>query len=1373
MGRALLVILILLAPVLRAQPVDGPVNPVFPDDSTLAAETLARLPQLLAGNNVPEAARALQRLLDEEGDRVIASAREPDLFTSVRTRVHAALLDAPDLLARYRELETPAARALLDADPARVERTRLLTPEGFEACLRLAQTELDAAHFESARLLLEQLGGHPDFTGAAAREAARLMRDVSAYLPREEIIALARAWAERAGDPWVPAARVAWPAGEPRESGVFSPALDLDVRELVARPLHSVRLSGGSAPSVDRRGLSTEGPMGLTDVPLIRGDEVFVGDGLSFAAWDRYTLTPRWRVRPESPPPPRDLSQLNRDRGLWGELALVRGITVSGDLLFGATGRNSLSGQLGDPRMHALRHATGEFVWSWSPMALGPEYHAFVPTGLPLVHEDTLVFSIEKQMHDERVWALRLVGLEAPTGRVRWARAISAVGSLPYDPRTGDFRASVPALHEGIIYRAEAMGVIVAIEAASGRVRWLRRAPGTGLAPPDSLPPTALSGPVVWRDSIFVITNDASRILEINRADGAIRAERASANMGWPRYLLLVGETLVGVGSRYASAVPASEFESARVSVSDAYEGTSVTGRALVTPGGLVLPTVDGFLRFDVPHETGGHIAGTHVDLDSSGVLVSVEGQILALDGERLHSYLVWPVAEGVLLARMRARPDDAEPAIVFAELAAQAGHAERIGEAARAAADILRTAAEPDARLHDRLVQSLARMLDRSQRDDAPERALLPAPVAADLIDVLSGLAASPEERAAALLIEGREHERRARPGDALGAYQRVLASPELCEAPWSGPDMSTRAELEAARRVRFVVMNAPGSYEPFEREADASPHPANAAEFAARARQYPAAREAPAWWLSAAEAYRGEGNLEEAMRSLRAGLDTLRAFDRRGESPAGELAGLLVRLLASEGRLNEASRVLAEHRELAPGLPLTAQGEPIDADGLVRDLAELEASRLRRPALAHELGPGHALDGWHFAIRPPPLGAPAWVLLSRVEDGGALTLARYDAPPGAGLRAAWTRPLSPGSQVLACDEGLVLVGESAAGSSRLRRLAPATGELLWETPALESLVEALPGAARVGPSTVETTMDGRVPERQFLVAHDERTVALVQRSGLAVGVDLASGRVLWSADLRLDRVHDAAAGAGVLAAGGRGAAQSGELVVVDLRTGEGRFRISSREGVLPGPVRWVRLGERGEVIAGADEGVLCASAHEARVIWTRSDDALRATMDAWIVGDALVILDAQRRLRLGRAASGLFELDPLPQRALLASTTRVDLVPTQDGFAVLTGSGIGLFSRQGELVGADALGADNTLLPPVPIDGGFLALRRAETAGEETHLLRFDESARLVPPALKVRLAGEATNLVVLDGALLLETEGGVAVLPDVSGR
>src|SRR5690606_27343819 len=104
-------------------------NPVYVDDSPVAAATFDGLPGLLAAGNVDEAARALQALLDTQGERLVASSEEPGVFGSVRDAVHRRLLDAPDLLARYRELHAErAARLLEQGDAAEVERALLLTP---------------------------------------------------------------------------------------------------------------------------------------------------------------------------------------------------------------------------------------------------------------------------------------------------------------------------------------------------------------------------------------------------------------------------------------------------------------------------------------------------------------------------------------------------------------------------------------------------------------------------------------------------------------------------------------------------------------------------------------------------------------------------------------------------------------------------------------------------------------------------------------------------------------------------------------------------------------------------------------------------------------------------------------------------------------------------------------------------------------------------------------------------------------------------------------------------------------------------------------------------------------------------------------------
>lgn len=102
-------------------------SPLFVDDSPLASDGLIRAGELASVGNLDESVTVLQGLLDGEADRLLASPGEPDLFTPVRGRVHAALQANPRLLERYRELQEPAAAALLgSSDPAALERSRLL-----------------------------------------------------------------------------------------------------------------------------------------------------------------------------------------------------------------------------------------------------------------------------------------------------------------------------------------------------------------------------------------------------------------------------------------------------------------------------------------------------------------------------------------------------------------------------------------------------------------------------------------------------------------------------------------------------------------------------------------------------------------------------------------------------------------------------------------------------------------------------------------------------------------------------------------------------------------------------------------------------------------------------------------------------------------------------------------------------------------------------------------------------------------------------------------------------------------------------------------------------------------------------------------------
>src|ERR1044071_6885343 len=175
---------------------------VYPDEGVGTGDAILRVRELSEAGNTPEALRVLQKTLEAEGEQLIASAADKDLFIPVRGFIHDLLLSSPDLLTRYRTEQEPAAAKLLELGKYDdVESTRLLTPSGCEAVLRLAQIELEAARFESARLMLQQLERHPDRARGSkhAADAARLAGVIAGYLKRADISAWAQRWAAEAG----------------------------------------------------------------------------------------------------------------------------------------------------------------------------------------------------------------------------------------------------------------------------------------------------------------------------------------------------------------------------------------------------------------------------------------------------------------------------------------------------------------------------------------------------------------------------------------------------------------------------------------------------------------------------------------------------------------------------------------------------------------------------------------------------------------------------------------------------------------------------------------------------------------------------------------------------------------------------------------------------------------------------------------------------------------------------------------------------------------------------------------------------------------------------------------------------------------------
>src|SRR5262245_26561192 len=284
---------------------------VYPDEGVGTVDAMVRVRELSEAGNTPEALRVLQKTLESEGEQLIANpADDGNVFVPVRGFIHALLLDSPDLLTRYRAEQEPAAAKLLaEGSYNELERTRLLTTSGFEAVLRLSQMEMEAARFESARLMLQQLERHPDRAKGSkqGQDAAALAGVLAGFLRRESASAWARRWAGEAGlgVDVVPAGVPGVPALAVRTSVTpLDPQLTPDLSKMPGAPLQSVLLD--TTRFQDRDG------DGVPDVPAyqqrfanvrwifptVQGEVVYVNDGERISAWDSATLGLIWQVAP-------------------------------------------------------------------------------------------------------------------------------------------------------------------------------------------------------------------------------------------------------------------------------------------------------------------------------------------------------------------------------------------------------------------------------------------------------------------------------------------------------------------------------------------------------------------------------------------------------------------------------------------------------------------------------------------------------------------------------------------------------------------------------------------------------------------------------------------------------------------------------------------------------------------------------------------------------------------------------------------------------------------------------------------------------------------------------------------------------------------
>ncbi len=1403
-----------LAAALPATLAHAQISTSYVDDSVLARESLSRVEDLLSAGNVQEAARVVQAILDTETDRVIEAAGDADLFINVRTAVHLALIARPALLDKYRQSEEPVAEAQLrEGRIEEVERSRLLTRSGMEAALRLAYQHYEAARFEAAALTLVQLEKHPDrLDPALGKAAVDLAFRIAAYLPRESIVALARRWAAEARidlpvmepKPWPPR----WQESLGRDSVGAGPAPAFD--GLVEGPLQSTFLSGDAAAEYRAfqelpRDDNFAAGLYAWAFPTVVGDDVLVNDGRAITAFDRFTLSTRWR---------KEFSEAGEDsigaagdgiRALAGSSRVEDASTVAAaeGVAVAATGLQSQQMREGDNRLHGVELSTGRELWALAPGAIAENLRIADFRGPAAIDQSTVVQAFRKESAARRLVSTYLAGVDLWTGATRWVRLIGSAGSIGY---AGTRPGETLVTHEGVVYRIDDSGLVCAVESVSGRIRWIRLLKGENvLRANDSSPPWASQAPIIDGDSLIVLDPTQRFIHRLSLADGARLTLLETSNLPRPiHYLLAAGaapqRTLVVVTDNQLAFLPMASFHTARASLVPAINDPGFRGRVVVMADTVVAPVTGGLLLAKITAPASPQVK----PLEFTGNFVASGSNLLIADTWRLHAFLSWADADTLLSARMKADPADPRPALALAELAYRSQHLDRLVPAIDHA--LAAMAAQPLSpvvlQARPRLFGTLLDMIRFSTQPEQPTTRLASKPLRLTdlalvdaLVSRLERVSESPTENVQWLMALGALRELQSNPSEACGAYQRILEDPKLADSAWRQVSPAVRSRQIAIDRLRSVIgVFGPSAYARFSAELDGELAALRSAsrpeELEALAARYPVAPRSTELLLSAAAGYRAAGQNPAALLALAKAADTAWWLVSVGtpadQARLGEVVGAHAQALADLGRPMTAAQVLLRAVKTKPGLAVTAFGTPLNPTARAAELRQLAVVDARPARIGSVPAPDlSVLIGW--SILPPVLDnqlAPAlsheWTILSSMQ------LRRFGsfADQGGGvLSPVWSRPFQdePPTVLHAGPDALFVLWHD---NTSIERIDPATGETIWRSAAL---VQLLPPAPAAGVRMFETPLDGQVRSIDIVAAINDKSVVLAQRDGGVVAFDASSGQLAWSARSPLTRLYDLSlTGATLVLSGAADPDDNAEIgpldrrevrtppkpliVVLDAASGRNLY-----DPIVPdSDVRWVRTAP-GVLVAALVDKVRGIELATGKPLWEDLvGEEVTHAAEGWIFDDRLFLLSRRRELSMVSLRTGLLQAVDLKNVNRLPDTGQIVAGRIGPNIAFSSRLGVFMINPQGNLAGANSVGGHRPFLPAVASKDVLVMVEQStdELPDGRTSiramLVTADSGKVLRTLAVVVQGEPDTITTAVLDGKLLLSTDSVTQVIP-----
>jgi len=1363
-------------------------NPIYIADSPTASDTLIRIPELLAQGNISEATKLVDSTIVNLGERLIESEIS-GIYIDVRHRFHRFVLDHPELLAAYQKDITPRANAWLkEGNWKHAAENAWLTTPGLIANLQLAQTLIESAHFNAGARVLRELTEHPD-ASKHSKDATRLAYTAAGYLDSSDAWELYQQWAliadvkpldsnspiQKPDQTVQPIGSVVWNAdllSNPISlEGVVPGAMGKEPLTPVSQidQIQNLELPRASGANITPSAWVT---------PVVAGNMLFTNDGVTVSCFDRFSLRPIWRISTSTNADAEDIPKSADARARLGRIIEdSTTITADGKNLYIPTGIPRNGQRAADDRLIKVDARTGHIDWSVKIHQLDESLSESSIRGQVIVDSGKVIIGARTNNRKQRLISFSVACLDSATGELLWVRHIASAGSLPFQ-QMGQLAHS-PTLYNGVIYWTDHIGLGFAIESATGQVLWARSLPPPDLYARFSRPSYSNNTPAITEHGLFTLSTDGTQILQLDLRTGKTIATRQAEPVGEAFYLLPIGERIACISQSRVIYYPTNRFESATRTRSKILgDASGIRGRVIVANDKLIVPVKTGveILNPNRAQES------EFIELNNSGNILALDGQIIVVDDMHATSFLAWDTASMMLKERIN---HDPASAITLADLAFRAHQSDQVVPSVEIALRVIaKLPIDQRQDLKNLLFDVVLDMVKPSRYSDTSKRTddVLSTSDQRELLIQLGSIAQSHKQVVAHRMALGSWHNLRGNKSESIRAYQDILDQPSLSSSMWEGAGIAVRGGLEASRRIRTILEEAGYSpYRPFDKLAkteqtfignSSDPRP-----YEQLAKRYPWATSTPDIWLNAADLWKNKKQTSVSIHASNEGLDAAQALNTFGLSTdqvtIDRLAELAISGMIKTNRAKDAQLLATELSNEYPDLNLKIDGKSISNDQI--------AQRAKDAIQLPKIGDAFIRDDQPVLLTGSPI-KPS----TRIDRGGVVLYSpqlghvEYVRAGRNVFETVWSRksqtnetPIIPWQ-----DETRTLIlwpdGSNNKNTGTLEAIETTTGRVVWSienvhTKLSENSTRVPDDLARVDAQFLTPTQ-GISPINQLITVTDGHSVILSDRIGRAMGVDLFTGQNLWYADLPPNRVYDMDLRGGVLGVCGvlirdqTAKKNQGENVSIsasiDPRSGES-IQVLDRFGQLP---RWIRVGNDGKLFVATTERLLAIDTNEGDIDWVVHDEGIVESEAGWIFGDSLYVLDGNSDLWAFTLDEGTHPINPLDMREKVIGNGWMQASSDIRSFGLANSRGYLAYDQDHHLIASDSINSNQRMIDVAWGVDRFVLVEDSINKGQESttklYLLN-QENAQLLDTisiVLPITLDRPPTSITPINGGVIV---------------